>query len=269
MKVKISNLGAVEQAEIELKPLTIFVGGNSTGKTWTAYTLASIFGQHGFNKYIKAYNNNKTHVKYEFLENALDTFLQQGSTQIDLIEFTNNYADKYINDVSRKAPAWVSEFLNTERANFKNLQINIDLSESKNYIIAKIKNYSLDKHVSFGSQFVVKIIKQQGEKDIYFFIIYEGDSKKIPKVLDKVFKDIFSDTIFDIIHKSFYSYTYIFPTERTAYTGFPFAFNTKEVKLNIDKLIQDIEQEDISETKVNNNQEKVLIKLKTKYSTAK
>lgn len=74
MKIKISNLGAIEQAEINLKPLTIFVGANSTGKTWTAYTLASIFGQYGFDRYIKAYNNNKTHVKYELLENAFETF---------------------------------------------------------------------------------------------------------------------------------------------------------------------------------------------------
>ncbi|RUT06616.1 hypothetical protein DSM106972_028730 [Dulcicalothrix desertica PCC 7102] len=259
MRIKISNLGAIEQAEINLKPLTIFVGANSTGKTWTAYTLASIFGQYGFDKYIKAYN--KTHIKYELLENAFDTFLQIGSTQIDLIEFANNCADKYINDVSSLAPDWIPEYLNTERANFQNLKLDIELSNSKINIIDKIKNYSLDKHVSFGSQFTVKIIKQQGENDIYFFIIYEGDSKKTPQVLEKVFKEIFSETIFEIIHKCLYSYTYIFPTERTAYTGFPFAFNTKEIKLNIDKLIQDIEQEDISETKVNHNQEKVLIKL--------
>ncbi|BAZ14557.1 hypothetical protein NIES4071_64010 [Calothrix sp. NIES-4071] len=162
MKVKISNLGVVEQAEINLKPLTIFVGANSTGKTWTAYALASIFGQYGLDRYIKAYNNNLTQTKYKLLEDAVENFIQLGNTQIDLIELTKNYGDKYINDVSSQAPNWIAEFLNTDRADFRNLKLNIDISESQNEIINRVKNYSLDKHISFGSQFTVKIIKQQG-----------------------------------------------------------------------------------------------------------
>ncbi|BAZ14558.1 hypothetical protein NIES4071_64020 [Calothrix sp. NIES-4071] len=59
-----------------------------------------------------------------------------------------------------------------------------------------------------------------------------------------------------------YSYIYIFPAERTAYTGFPLTINAKEVKLNIEKLIQEIEQEDsLLDTKANINQEKTLMKL--------
>jgi len=42
MKIEIANLGFIQKAEIDLKPLTVFIGGNGTGKTWTAYTLASI-----------------------------------------------------------------------------------------------------------------------------------------------------------------------------------------------------------------------------------
>ena len=42
MKVEIRNLGVIKKAEIDLKPLTVFIGRNGTGKTWTAYTLASI-----------------------------------------------------------------------------------------------------------------------------------------------------------------------------------------------------------------------------------
>ncbi len=40
MKTTVRNLGVISEAEIELKPLTIFVGPNNTGKTWLAYTLA-------------------------------------------------------------------------------------------------------------------------------------------------------------------------------------------------------------------------------------
>jgi predicted ATPase len=34
MKVEICHLGVINSASIELKPLTVFIGENSTGKTW-------------------------------------------------------------------------------------------------------------------------------------------------------------------------------------------------------------------------------------------
>jgi predicted ATPase len=39
MKVTVRNLGVIKEAEVDLKPLTIFVGPNNAGKTWLAYTL--------------------------------------------------------------------------------------------------------------------------------------------------------------------------------------------------------------------------------------
>lgn len=42
MKVTIQNLGAIQHAELDLKPLTILIGPNNAGKTWMAYTLAGI-----------------------------------------------------------------------------------------------------------------------------------------------------------------------------------------------------------------------------------
>jgi predicted ATPase len=37
MKLEILNLGVIEKAEIDIKPLTLFVGPNNAGKTWLAY----------------------------------------------------------------------------------------------------------------------------------------------------------------------------------------------------------------------------------------
>ena len=43
MKITVRNLGVIKEAEVDLKPLTIFIGPNNSGKTWLAYTLANIF----------------------------------------------------------------------------------------------------------------------------------------------------------------------------------------------------------------------------------
>jgi predicted ATPase len=42
MKVTVRNLGVIKEAEVDLKPLTIFVGPNNAGKTWLAYALTGV-----------------------------------------------------------------------------------------------------------------------------------------------------------------------------------------------------------------------------------
>ena len=39
MKLSIRNLGKMASAELDIRPLTVFVGPNNTNKTWTAYAL--------------------------------------------------------------------------------------------------------------------------------------------------------------------------------------------------------------------------------------
>ena len=39
VKLSIRNLGRIAAAELDIKPLTVFVGPNNTNKTWTAYAL--------------------------------------------------------------------------------------------------------------------------------------------------------------------------------------------------------------------------------------
>lgn len=66
MKIKVSNLGIIKEAEIELKPLTVFIGRSGTGKTWTAYTLASIFSKYGFQEYLKHIVTRKIQYNMKF-----------------------------------------------------------------------------------------------------------------------------------------------------------------------------------------------------------
>jgi len=42
MKFTITKLGRIEHAEIELKPLTVFVGKNGTNKTWVGYAMHAL-----------------------------------------------------------------------------------------------------------------------------------------------------------------------------------------------------------------------------------
>jgi predicted ATP-dependent endonuclease of OLD family len=221
MKIEIANLGFIQKAEIDLKPLTVFIGGNGTGKTWTAYTLASILGEYGRERYLQAYLDKKTQQRYPIIDKAIEEFLQEGNVRINLIDFAEEFLETYINDVSALAHTWMNEFLATDRVDFKKMKVSFDLADIKLKIINNIKKYSFSKEIYFGSpqnKNALRILKEKSENSIYFYLISVSNSnqsnilEKLPRI---VFEEILFEVIFAFIHKAFYSFVYIFPTERT------------------------------------------------------
>ncbi|MEH2079594.1 MAG: AAA family ATPase [Nostoc sp.] len=222
MKVEIHNLGVIKELEIDLKPLTVFIGRNGTGKTWTASTLASIFGKHGLDRYFKSYIDGETQQKYPIIDNAIEQFIQEGNISIDLINFAEEYAEAYINDVAQSSLSLMKTFLSSEERDFQSRKISFNLATVKEEILDNVKKYSLEKQISFGSQGkeYLNIFKEIGEKNIYFNIISKDNFfKKIPI---RLFKKLLLQEIFQILHSSFYSDVYRFPIQRTTFITFPF-----------------------------------------------
>ncbi|ALB40634.1 hypothetical protein AA650_09245 [Anabaena sp. WA102] len=224
MKIEIANLGFIQKAEIDLKPLTVFIGGNGTGKTWTAYTLASILGEYGRERYLQAYLDKKTQQRYPIIDNAIEEFLQEGNVRINLIDFAEEFLETYINDVSALAYTWINKFLATERVDFKKMKVNFDLLDAKQEIFNNIKNHISTLPFYFSSQNISKNtlykLKELGEPSIYFYIVSISEGSILKKLPGKVFERILIQEIFTIINEAFYSFIYIFPTERTGVLPF-------------------------------------------------
>lgn len=101
MKISVRNLGVIqEEASIELKPLTIFIGPNNAGKTWLAYALAGILGDYGSREYAQAYAQNKAPNVYELLNTAIEGVLTKGNATIDLRRFADECGESYFNNVA-------------------------------------------------------------------------------------------------------------------------------------------------------------------------
>jgi predicted ATPase len=219
MKVEICNLGAVNNASIELKPLTVFIGENSTGKTWMAYTLSAIFGQTGYQQYLKTYFDGKVTQTYP-LENIVSLLLEEGNAQIDLVQFANDYAEIYINEVARLAPNWMQTLMATTRVNFEHLQIHIKLADAKTAFLEKVAAATIEKKLSVGSlrqEALLNALKESGKSTLYFYS--EGDVlKKLPH---RAVTKFVSTQIFQTLHQSIYSAVYILPTERTGFIHSP------------------------------------------------
>ncbi|MEG3931095.1 MULTISPECIES: AAA family ATPase [unclassified Microcoleus] len=224
MKLEIRNLGVVEKAEIDLKPLTVFIGRNGEGKTWAAYTLSAILGQQGYGNYLKAYLDGKTQQTYPIIDSALQQLFDEGNAQIDMIKFANDCAEIYINDVARLARNWMPSFMATERADFDNLQVDLNLAETKAELLKRIKSASVESEISLG---LLNALKESDEGILYFY----SNGKILNKLPKKAIKQFVIQEIFQMLHKAFYAYIHIFPTERTTFITFPFSsFQLREVR---------------------------------------
>ena len=62
MKIFVKGMGAIKEGEIEIKPLTVFIGPNNSGKTWAAYGISSIVSQFSWGKYTRFYLRNNKYI---------------------------------------------------------------------------------------------------------------------------------------------------------------------------------------------------------------
>jgi len=235
MKVEIRNLGVIEKAEIDLKPLTVFIGGNGEGKTWAAYTLSAIFGQQGYGHYLKAYLDGNTQQRYPTLDSALQQLFEEGNAQIDAIQFAKEYAETYINDVARLAPNWMRSFMATDRAHFNDLQVHLNLAETKAEFLERIKAASVQRDISLG---LLNAVKETGDGILYFYS--KGDF--LTKLPIKEIQKFVVQEIFQILRRAFYADIYTFPTERTA-----FIFQYRQQKVRIEELLTDTDQSELEQ----------------------
>ena len=170
MKMEICNLGAVQRAEIDLKPLTIFVGPNNTGKTWVAYILAGIFGPHGLGQYTKSYTVDEALQAYPHLNTALQQLIDEGNAKINLIQFADEYGERYINDVALTSKHWMQEFMSTERASFENLTVDMKLAEVKDRFLKNVKYQAVDRRLAVGRErALLNAVKETEEAALYFY----------------------------------------------------------------------------------------------------
>ena len=58
LQLSVSNFGPIAKAEIDLRPLTVFVGPSNTGKSYLAiliYALQQFFGRYDGRRYRRRY----------------------------------------------------------------------------------------------------------------------------------------------------------------------------------------------------------------------
>ncbi len=246
MKIKVSNLGPIQgPVEFDLKPLTIFIGPNNAGKTWLAYTLAGIFSSYGILKYIKGNELESISKNYLSLTKAVDELLATGIATIDLCQFADEYSGTYFNSIASHASEWLPEFMSTQRVSFRDLEIFIELEETKQQIIDRVLTTPLKSDIGLKKQTsdtdddrrpLLSINKRKGQRELHLYTFSEGHiDKKLPREL---IEERLAWNVLRILHQALYSNVEILPTERNTLITFQFNLSEKST------IIENAEKEE-------------------------
>jgi len=227
MRITVRNLGVLkEEATIDLKPLTVFIGPNNSGKTWLAYTLAGIFGPYGLGKYIDAYTEKQTPNIFEQVKQAVEQVLAEGNATIDLKKLAEDYGEIYFNEVAKYARNWLSEFFNTQYTLFDDLDVSIRLVENKEQFLQQIRRLSQRSSIANG---LLTIQKKRNESKVYAYTTIkeqntDGQEEKIGESIPvEVVESSLVNFVLTALHRSLYPYVRVFPTERTTFAASRFS----------------------------------------------
>ena len=220
MIIKIKNVGAVTNAEIDLKPLTVFLGKNNTGKTYVSYLLSGIFDGYSYNEYLNSViAEEKLHKQYKEIDGLVSQVIESGNAKLDLNAFLEKEGFKYFEYISKRIPIWFPSFLGTQRRNFDDLEVIFNLKDLNKEILLKLKTVVMDSKISVNAQGdgLLNAHKDKDDMHIYF---YSKDANVAEKLPIKVINQFIFRNVLMCIHRSIYPNVYVFGAERTGLTLF-------------------------------------------------
>ncbi|HLJ33139.1 MAG TPA: AAA family ATPase, partial [Ktedonobacteraceae bacterium] len=225
MKITVRNLGPIRnEATFDLKPLTVFIGQNDSGKTWLAYVMASIFGPYGMEKYIQTYIEGLVPQMYEPLHRAIEQVLVGGSTSIDIRQFAVDYGEAYFNDVAALAKTWMDGFLSTQLLRFDDLDISLQLAgNTEEFINAVVQSSQVNKIAVGPAGALLTLRKRRGEDKLFVYTsneIHDTEEQEEQGINiggdlpPDVVKEQIVSFVLSVLHRSLYPYVRIFPIEK-------------------------------------------------------
>ncbi|MFJ1425877.1 AAA family ATPase [Capnocytophaga canimorsus] len=196
MQLRINNLGAVKEAEIDIsKKLNVFCGPNGTGKTYVAYAL---------------YGALKPKFHIGFNDELIDELIKNKNITIDInFESVNNYREDLISSFRENLDSLFGVSDDFVEQNFKDTKLSfIENNETLNNLIIA-SEFEISKN--YG-KVDIEISKQKNSSKLSIKILDEPISTADIKGLKMVF---FSDLI-DVLAKCPISSVFILPVERNS-----------------------------------------------------
>jgi hypothetical protein len=214
MRIRIDNLGPVKHADIDLKPLTVFVGPNNAGKSWTAELISAMLGTEGWERYQRYFLSGECDDQYPLIETAAQELARDGRCALDFVEVTRSYAASYFSALTGFANKWIGDALVTDRVRFDELHVGAELDTP---MLSRILERALT--ISYGTPGQggpgrfggwVNPFKAGGDPILYFEAEHSGAS--LPPV---ALRERLYSLVFLLLQKLVYRDQYFLPVERS------------------------------------------------------
>jgi energy-coupling factor transporter ATP-binding protein EcfA2 len=240
MHIRIRNIGVIQDANIDLRPLTVFVGPNNSGKTWVAYSLAAVLGHYGLREYVQRLIDQTDSIeqKYPELHQAITQLIDEGNARINLVDFAHRYGEQYFHEVSLSAREWLSKFIGTKRVSFPEFEIKCSFAESKD-LPSEIYNMGSQSGIGISQRSdkaLLRTLKESEDPFLYFYTETKDPlSEKLPY---RVICGFMAQNVFFLLPHALHNEIRIFPTERTTFITYPFNRATSDESSKLRDLLE-------------------------------
>jgi predicted ATPase len=207
LKLNFENFGPIKRAEIEVRPLTVFIGPNNTGKTYVAYFVWGL--QIGF----------MSQHSYSLLENSFSELIKQKEVELDLNELVKKgFLEKVLEERIDFLKNNFFLILNTDINKLSPFPVKAFVG---NQIKDKLKEISCEKKINIEKLEDVEVWKKKGEEKLFLKVkkrvdgrIFKKGSKNRQNALNIIWE--FLERL--LFTNCLFKRAFVIPAERTALT---------------------------------------------------
>lgn len=172
----IKNLGSLNEAHVDIKPLTILCGKNNTGKTWLMY---SIYG----------FLNNDNFSKISKIEDIVQNIIDLGIYKFNVKEWIEENFHSFKKDIDDLNKNRLKSIFNADESLFKDTIFSWDIDSS--VLVNNITKSNFSMNLVFGNKKETKFIAKK-----------EIDSYEVELTLiNQVPKELLLNAVSSIIYK--------------------------------------------------------------------
>jgi predicted ATPase len=216
MKIKFSNLGSIQETELDLRPLTVIIGPNNSGKTYIAYSTYGLWQRARSSLSLRRDNKSELELKPEEHD--------RWSLKID-----HNLLDFFIRDIEKTAKRFGEDkyfgvqqfFQDSSRKLFSTTSFEMIISQQE---VEDAINQLIHKDaIPLTDEISLKLTRKE---DVLFFEI-QPKNEELSKNQTLHFTNRFISSVAEVL----FSNIFPFPAERNAFINIYKILETKRYRI--------------------------------------
>jgi len=212
MKFEFSNLGAIDEATVDLAPLTVICGKNNTGKTYITYAIHALL------------SSWRQLIGWQVSDDDMRILQSSGTVAIDMaVQFSSNWEEIRLK-AGQNWKDYLPQALAAPPHRFKDTKLSFDFELDNTWIEKTFKkDYRSDKgRIIFSAE------KQENSSVIEFAALTDEDSKHFPIF---ALEDFVSQALLESVLSPYMPTVFMVSTERTGAVAFKEELNLTKNKI--------------------------------------